>query len=117
MVNDELSLDLSCSKVSDQFSINNNLAKLEYSIGLPTIPEMNLLNNSNLRKTGQRYWLITPTNIRSSSYGSSIKDNGEIDDFYLTTNNFSGVRPMISIKAGTKFKSGDGSTSSPYVIE
>ena len=111
-----LSSDLTCLNDSDKFSISNSNAKLKYSIGLPSVVEMNLLNNNNLRKTSNIYWVSTPYKFHATySHSYYIDGTGKINKHSIT--NDYGVRPMISIKAGTKFSSGDGSTSSPYVIE
>ena len=111
-----LSSDLTCLNDSDKFSISNSNAKLKYSIGLPSVVEMNLLNNNNLRKTSNIYWVSTPYKFHATySHSYYIDGTGKINKHSIT--NDYGVRPMISLKAGTKFSSGDGSTSSPYVIE
>ncbi len=52
--------DLSCANVTDQFSTQNEKAKLTYPVGLMTSPEMNLLGNNDLRETGEWYWLASP---------------------------------------------------------
>ena len=53
--------DLSCPNVTDQFSTLNSKAKLKYKIGLMSYREVELLNNFDARKTGQWYWLSSPT--------------------------------------------------------
>ena len=58
--NNESNGDLSCTNITDKFSISNNLAKLTYPVGLLTSPEAYLLNNNNILKTEQDYWLISP---------------------------------------------------------
>ena len=73
-------------------------------------------NNNNLRKTSNIYWVSTPYKFHATySHSYYIDGTGKINKHSIT--NDYGVRPMISLKAGTKFSSGDGSTSSPYVIE
>ena len=64
--------DLSCTKQTDQFSTSNESAKLKYPIGLATSPEMNILNNSTIRKTGQNYWLASPYCF-SDSYARELR--------------------------------------------
>lgn len=48
-----------------------------------------------------------------------MKHNGVIEEKYnIDVNEFSlAVRPVISIKGNSAYKSGDGSASNPYEIE
>ena len=69
--------DLSCTNTTDQFSVSNNNAKLTYKVGLMSSPEMNIMNNSNARKTGQYYWLVSPYYFyRNNAVGRSVGTNG-----------------------------------------
>ena len=52
--------DLSCTNITDKFSVSNSSAQLTYKVGLMSSPEMNIMNNSNALKTGQYYWLASP---------------------------------------------------------
>jgi hypothetical protein len=108
--------DLSCTKQTDQFSTSNESAKLKYPIGLATSPEMNILNNEILRKTGQYYWIASPFYF-GSTVGSErgVVSNGRIDNLHVDFN--FGVRPVVSLRSGTEYSGGDGSVDSPYVIE
>ena len=108
--------DLSCTKQTDQFSTSNESAKLKYPIGLATSPEMNILNNATVRKTGQWYWLASPiyfndinANERYVNYVGNI--------YYNYVNGDSGVRPAVSLISGTEYVSGDGSTDNPYIVK
>lgn len=108
--------DLSCANITDQFSTQNEKAKLTYPVGLMTSPEMNLLGNSELRRTGQYYWLASPFYFNSSiAVGSGVTSSGSLNVNYgvYVAN---GVRPAVSLKPGTEYSSGNGSMESPYVV-
>lgn len=108
--------DLSCTNTTDQFSISNNNAKLTYKVGLMSSPEMNILNNSNARKTGQYYWLASPYCFYNSSAGGRIVSSlGDMYDYYV--GNANGVRPAVSLTPGIEYSDGDGSMANPYKVE
>ena len=108
--------DLSCTNDTDRFSTLNNSAKLTYPVGLASNPEMKLLNNDTLRKTGEYYWLGSPDHfsynianeLRVYYNGQLLSDQSVHFD--------QGVRPVISLKPGTEYSSGDGSKNSPYIV-
>lgn len=104
--------DLKCSNVTDQFSLYNNKAKLDYKIGLATRPEVYLLNNDKIRSVGENYWLLTPYGYYLRE--NYINQNGTIKETNLY---FSyGVRPVISLKPNSKIKSGNGTVENPYIM-
>ena len=107
--------DLKCDNPTDQFSINNEIAKIKYPIGLPTKTEMNLLNSDILRKTKQTYWLSSPYSYKDTSEQYQIREDGKITYSDLIQN--SGIRPVISLKEKIEFTEGNGSMELPYVIE
>ena len=108
--------DLSCTNTTDKFSISNNKAKLTYPVGLLTYPETYLLNNSNLRKTGQYYWLGSPFIFYDlGASGRRVGPSGYNSNNYV--DDPSGVRPAVSLTPGTEYTSGSGSMSDPYVVE
>ena len=108
--------DLSCTNTTDQFSISNNNAKLTYKVGLMSSPEMNILNNSNARKTGQVYWLASPNYFNdSSARGRYVYTGGNMGYYYV--NDVYGVRPAVSLTPGTRYSDGDGSMANPYIVE
>ena len=107
--------DLSCPNDTDKFSVSNNKAKLTYKVGLMSYREMNLLNNSNARKTGQYYWLASP---RCFSNGSAVEWGvsavGDMGGNYV--GGAFGVRPAVSLTPGTCYSDGDGSMANPYIV-
>ena len=107
---------LNCSNYTDQFSINNKKAKLKYPVGLITSQEMALLNNNEIRSTGDSYWLGTPSQIYvSDSSNTVVIYNGALNDSDLS--GIQGIRPVISLKQNTLYSSGDGSKNNPYIID
>ena len=109
--------DLSCTNTTDKFSVSNNNAKLTYKVGLMSSPEMNILNNSNARKTGQYYWLASPYyfyNYYNCASGRVVNANGDMH--YSNVGGAGGVRPAVSLKPGITYSTGDGSMSNPYVV-
>ena len=108
--------DLSCTNITDQFSLTNTKAKLTYPVGLLTSPETNLLSNSNAIKTEQVYWLISPSSFyNDNALERSVKTTGIVTNYII--NSTYGVRPAISLKPGTLYTSGDGSKNNPYIVE
>ena len=109
--------DLSCTNTTDKFSVSNNNAKLTYKVGLMSSPEMNILNNSNARKTGQYYWLASPYyfyNYYNCASGRVVNADGDMH--YSNVGGAGGVRPAVSLKPGITYSTGDGSMSNPYVV-
>ena len=107
--------DLNCTQVTDQFSVSNPSAQLKYKIGLPTFSEMNLLNNSVIRKSGVWYWLGSPCCFDYRSCIRSVNPDGDITD--RSTVSKIGIRPTITLKSKTLYSSGDGSMADPYVVD
>ena len=112
------STDLSCPNITDQFSIYNSKARLSYPIGLPTYSEINLINTA-ISAISVKYWLFTPFAYYmnyQSSYSIVIADGGTYS--YISVKSSSAyVRPVVSLKPGTLYVSGDGSKNNPYIIE
>ncbi len=107
--------DLKCSNETDSFNIFNEKAKLTYSIGLPTGPELKLLSNY-LRNTGQKYWLGSPSGFeRLARATNTIISGGGISNDYVYYS--LGVRPVISLKPEIEYTDGDGSKNNPYIID
>ena len=107
--------DLSCTNITDMFSVNNEKAKLDFPVGLMSVPEMNLLNNNKIRKTGDSYYLISPSYYSHVSGGTFVDSNGKLYFGYNDISN--GIRPAISLKPKSRYSAGDGSKSNPYIID
>ncbi len=102
---------------------------LTYPVGLLTADEVMLAggstvyyDNNNYLDTGQSYWLLSPNTFSYSNYAFHFIANGFYYYYngYLSSNtvsNSGGVRPSIVLSKGTRYSSGDGSFTNPYVIE
>ena len=125
-----------CTNNKDAFSVNNTEAKLKYPIALMTADEIAYaggvaytkltspyawyyLNSTGGSITGEEYWWsLSPNNwdsyaahslyVTGSFYFGSIRETN--------VNVLCGVRPVTSLKSCVQWKSGNGSSSSPYEI-
>ena len=113
--NYDSNIDLTCTNVTDKFSMANSKAQLTYPVGLLTYPETNLLNSNGIRKTGENYWIGSPSYGLRYFSEKSILINGNYFDEDLNT--IIGVRPAVSLKPDTEYTSGTGSKSNPYIVE
>ena len=114
---DKSNQSLVCANETDSFSMSNVKAKLKHPIGLLSSPEIRLASygSSHYFNNGQNGWLASPYYFNSSyALGGVVDTSGWGDGF---VNDSRGVRPSVSIKPGTSFSSGDGSYTSPFVIE
>ena len=123
-----------CENTKDAFSGSNAEAKLKYPIGLMTADEITYaggyryeilkspytwyyLNSTGSGITGSTYWwLLSPSRWNGEFALSWIM----YDDCYFEYSyvDYSrGVRPVISLKGDLIWKSGDGSSTSPYEVE
>ena len=109
---------LVCANETDRFSMSNSKAKLKYPIGLLSSPELILASygSSHYFNNGQDVWLGSPNDFDGGgvAYAGGVRASGFSGDGVLHSN---GVRPSVSIKPGTSFSSGDGSYTSPFVID
>ena len=108
---------LVCANETDRFSMSNSKAKLKHPIGLLSVPELSLAGygSSHYFNNGPYVWLGSP-----NGFGNSDARVGGVNDSgwnYYFVRVAGGVRPSVSIKPGTSFSSGDGSLTSPFVIE
>ena len=108
---------LVCANETDRFSMSNAKARLEHPIGLLSAPELSLAGygSSHYFNNGQYVWLGSPNyfityNARVRGVGTSGLDDNVVNDA-------GGVRPSVSIQPGTEYVSGDGSYTSPFVID
>ncbi len=112
--------NIKCPNTTDQFSVANSTAKLNYPVGLFTYSEMNLLSNDILRKTGNDYWLMTPRGIILDDPVVLFITSSGATYTSLQNPNVSlvkGVRPAVSIKPNTEYSSGTGSKDDPYIVQ
>ena len=108
--------DLSCTNITDQYSVSNNKAKLTYNVGLISYAEMCLIKSTKARKTGQTYWIYSPSSFSNSDAGGHyVYKDGYIDRVAIRGSY--GVRPAVSLRPGTRYSDGDGSMANPYVVD
>ena len=109
---------LYCKNETDRFSQKNSKAKLTYPIGLLTVPEANIARNNsktNYLNNDTYYWLSTPFYYgENGAIGWSFVSGGW-GSYSISTKY--GVRPVVSIRPEIGISSGDGSYTSPYIIE
>ena len=121
--NHVLNTDLSCLNITDQFSLDNNKAKLKYPIALINHEEWNNIGTNtdadNLRITGVDYWSLSP-----DMFGNRESDVNKISDrgyASRVSNNYSGrsrgIRPAVSLDKDVLISSGSGSETDPWIIK
>lgn len=114
--NGDESLDLVCTNETDKFSLSNDLAKLDYPIGLISRPELELLNNDVVRNADIKYYTMSPNEFMGTTVIEAVDSFGKMtSSINITANN--GIRPSISLKLGTRYNAGDGSKDNPYIID
>ena len=130
----------SCASKEDGFSVlNTNYGNgdLKYSISLMTVDEavyagglfyekneIVWYSNNNLKKsiTGDLWsWLLTPGSVSTYNKGNIFalggdQSHGRIGNPNVILSNVLAVRPVISIKGDSIYKTGDGSAENPYEI-
>ena len=112
---------LVCGSVTDQFRVGNTKAPLKYPVGLLTAPEVWLAYkdasySTYYLNTGNLYWLGSPVSFRrNNASGRGVNVSGDLSDD-LVYNSY-GARLAVSLKPGTGYISGDGTYTSPFLIE
>ena len=113
---------LTCN-TNDAFTLPGNAngnGKLTYPVGLLTADEIRLgggisgIGNYTyyLYTTGQYWWSGSPAYFYyNNATGFNVYSSG-----YLVNNAY-GVRPAVSLKAGTKFSGGTGIATDPYIVD
>ena len=121
---------LECPNIRDAFTKDaaNGNGKLKHKVGLITLDELTMAGNLYESWTGVTYesylysgivqHSITPNSFhggtiaRVVNYYAYSSDNGYTDTGF-------GLRPMVSLKAGTVFadNGADGTTTNPYIVE
>ena len=79
--------------------------------------EISLLGNNNAKKSADEYYLITPSKFWYGvmNMNISIKNTGKFNEHSPTLT--SAIRPVVSLKPGTKYVSGIGTMNSPYIVD
>ena len=106
---------LTCTNITDRFSVNNNYAKLKYPIGLLTEAERALMQQ-NYAKSGKIYRLGTPYAF-NPFFGIMrvINAVGQSSSSYNLNSSY-GIRPVITLKPDVRV-SGEGTYDNPYIVK
>ena len=116
-----------CPNESDRFTVSssNGNGALTYPVGLLTTDEIVMAgasgdgnsNTSYYLYTGDNYWSLSPYGfVYYYAVEFYVNDRGTLDMSYMV--NTHGVRPVISLKHFTEYKSGgDGTSTNPYVVK
>ena len=118
---------LTCSNITDQFRVNNNLAKLNYPVGLLTADEVIMAGASGNRDNSNRkYYLYNFDSFWLMNPGSNSNERAVMlyayNPGYLYTDDgtqaYRSYRPVVSLKLGTEFETGgEGTPTNPYVVK
>ena len=111
----ENTIDLECPSKNDSFSVSEEIGngKLKYPVAILSKSELNgfaIANNS--------HWFYTMTPIefqKEARIEYSYYSGGKAP--YVLSNNGASIVPVVSLKKGTEFVSGNGTSTSPYVIK
>lgn len=100
-------------------SSSNGNGKLSHPVGLITADEIILGSGttSGYLHTGSAYWTMTPSYYSDSTTGAHnyAFSAGVLESISKVSAEY-GVRPMVSLKPGIEYSSGDGTALSPYII-
>lgn len=111
---------VSCSSVSDSFttSANNGNGNLTNPVALITADEIIMGSGgaSSYFYTENTYWTMTPSYFSDTGDGAHNYTNGLVLEALTDLTTEAGVRPVVSLKPGTEYTSGNGSPETPYVI-
>ncbi len=117
---------VTCSNITDRFSVGNRYAHLKYPVGLITADELVLAgaggngaiaNSSFYLYYNEYYWTMTPSHLSAEiARAFYSKDTGELT---ATIVNYGiQINPMVSLKLGTQFEAdGDGTPTNPYIVK
>ena len=120
-------INLNCPRKIDSFTVNESEkgnGALTYPVGMLTKQEALIIGHT-VRHIGWHYWLLSPFDFAlrpdkffnvytSAARNSRINPQGDVIGDNVTS--VAGVRPVISLKRGIEYLSGDGSENSPFVI-
>ena len=116
--NYNLSNSLVCPNNTDQFAISNNKARLTFPVALLQDEERVNIDTNSLMATGTCWWSLSPTYF--NAYYAGVRnisaDGSNLSDVDYV-NNTQGTRPSISLKDGITISSGDGSETSPWIVD
>lgn len=130
--NVEPSLD--CANQEDAFQVSNEKAQLKHKVGLLTVDEVTLagmgLRVDDISSSERAYlstcetgpynrcnemWTMSPSEYSYNDNARNIAWSTKAQTEWVKYNH--SVRPVLSLKAGTKYASGTGLGTDPYIVE
>ena len=96
---------------TDKFSVDNDNAKLTYSVALPSYTELSLLPSL---ERDESIYLLTMTPVDYNDGERIVYMN--TSSRYNTSYSMGYIRPLIALKPEVEYSTGDGSRQNPYVI-
>ena len=112
---------LKCPNKRDAFTVSDEIygnSALTYPVGLLTTAEHRLIGNDTANKTWDIYWSSAPYYF---DYDAATERHVDLRGYwsnYRYVTDPLGVRPAVSLRPGTTFKTGgDGSVGNPFEIE
>lgn len=123
----KVKVDLSCPNKNDAFTWKNSEGnqKLKYPVGMITVDEIVLAggssSGSNSYVNSAGFWTMSPActagdYVRVFDMDHSISLN-VVNDWGYVSSEINGLRPIITLKPGTKIDRGSGTISNPYIID
>ena len=115
-----------CSNSSDLYTTiesEQGNKVLTYPIGLITADEVayaggvyGLENKNYYLYTGQYYWTMSPSSFDNYNFPAEflIADVGNLGNWRVMATY--GIRPVINLRADVAIQSGNGTSTSPYII-
>lgn len=113
--NDNTGTDLYCTSPTDRFSTSNAQARTNYKVGLLTLSEANLIGNMRSPRSGSGYHLMPAYQFDNAAFTGRVYYLGDTKGGYVY--NQEGLRPSITLKEGTEYISGTGTTGDPYIVK
>jgi hypothetical protein len=115
---------LACANANDRFTVSsdNGNGELDYPVALLTADEIAYAgvvaytsNSTFYLYTGQNWWSLSPLYFYgSSAYVCTVNSSGGLN--FGASSDSNGVRPAVSLKPGTTYSSGTGTSDDPYVV-
>ena len=112
----DLTNNIECNQLNNQFSVDNEKAKLKYPIALMTAEELKNVDYNLIKGGYYGYWTMTPGSFGGNNTYMYWVSSG---DFYANngTNRGYGVRPVISLKKNNILLSGTGTQEDPWILD
>lgn len=110
--------NLTCDDSNDRFTVSkeNGNGALTYPVGLVTLQEQMLAyDEASPLTTGNNYWGMSPNRIYMAANVFYVSLTGSHVGNQVAI--AYGVRPVVSLRSGIIYESGDGTVNSPYVID